>query len=97
MSSHGDGIGLTAQLTLAAAYNGGSLYVPCTSHTGGVSTSPILCRKLDFMEDRLRILSGMIERSAGRPSSPTIHRDRLPARPVPAQIMTNSTLHLVLV
>ncbi len=66
MSSHGDGIGLTAmQLATftAAIANGGNLYVPHAPRTPeeNVDFKPILRRKLDFSsEDRLRMLSGMI-------------------------------------
>jgi penicillin-binding protein 2 len=66
MSSHGDGIGLTAmQLATftAAIANGGNLYVPHAPRTPeeNVNFKPILRRKLDFSsEDRLRMLSGMI-------------------------------------
>jgi len=66
MSSHGDGIGLTAiQLATftAAIANGGNLYVPHAPRTPeeNIDFKPILRRKLDFSsEDRLRMLSGMI-------------------------------------
>jgi cell division protein FtsI/penicillin-binding protein 2 len=66
MSSHGDGIGVTAMQLAAftgAIANGGNLYVPRVARTPAEARAfrPQLRRRIEMSsEDRLRLLAGMI-------------------------------------